>query len=135
MLEDERKAHEETSKARLQAFTEKESNILERQRKYVKEIEKTSQELKNALKTSDSQLVRIEDLERQLEQREDNIGDLESELEQCNFQIKSMQARLNEEEEKYVTERQTLMDLNQQMSQKNELLETQIQNIEQITNW
>ena len=55
MLEDERKAHEETSKARLQAFSEKESNILERQRKYVKEIEQTSQELKNALKTADSQ--------------------------------------------------------------------------------
>ena len=55
MLDDERKAHEETSKARLQAFSEKESNILERQRKYVKEIEQTSQELKNALKTADSQ--------------------------------------------------------------------------------
>lgn len=105
MLEEQRRGHDETNEARMQAFQEKEANLLERQRKYVKEIEQTSQELKNALKTVDSQALKIDDLERQLERREDTIGDLESELEQCNFQIKTMQARLNEEEDKFVNER------------------------------
>lgn len=105
MLEEQRRGHDETNEARMLAFQEKEANLLERQRKYVKEIEQTSQELKNALKTVDSQALKIDDLERQLERREDTIGDLESELEQCNFQIKTMQARLNEEEDKFVNER------------------------------
>ena len=67
------------------------------------------------------------ELDDQLEAKEDLVASLEESLEEAKYQIKALTERLNEDGEKYQTEVQTLLEMNNEFKTKADQLEQRVQ--------
>ena len=70
--------------------------------------------------------IKMQDLNLQLEAKEDLIATLEESLEESKFQIKCLSTKLNIDGEKYQSEVKNLMDKNNEFKSKTEELEKKV---------
>ena len=94
--------------------------------KQTKELETLQQRVNELEKEKVRAGIGKEDMQDQLDAREDLIAQLEERVEEQNLQIKMLMEQLNETGEKHQTELQSLKDLNKEFQEKAETIEQRV---------